>query len=110
MKLLGSPITQTRKSPFVRKTVLSYDFSTGWSLHGVGVDELVSGMEMQRKRVQELAWEVWDKYLKDAKTKPRDALLHLQEATSCIQEFVKSTLMKKKNIEHVQNMVHALTT
>lgn len=41
--------------------------------------------EIQRRKVQELAWELWNNHLKEARAKPREALIELQRAALCIQ-------------------------
>lgn len=41
--------------------------------------------EIQRRKVQELAWELWNNHLKEARAKPREALIELQKAAVCIQ-------------------------
>lgn len=60
--------------------------------------------EAQKQKVHDLAKDLWDNYLKQAKTKPRDALIELQNAAKFILDLLDSllneidpTLLEKEN-------------
>ncbi|WKY07585.1 hypothetical protein Q1695_007222 [Nippostrongylus brasiliensis] len=101
------------------ETALSSEFHTGWSSHGMTARRSKFRGEIQRRKVQELAWELWNNHLKEARAKPREALIELQKAAICIQDAVttanliagisiKSKHVKQPRIEKVQELVSAL--
>lgn len=101
------------------ETALSSEFHTGWSSHGMTARRSKFRGEIQRRKVQELAWELWNNHLKEARAKPREALIELQRAALCIQDAVttanliagisiKSKHVKQPRIEKVQELVSAL--
>ncbi|KAK5970210.1 E3 ubiquitin-protein ligase hecd-1 [Trichostrongylus colubriformis] len=101
------------------ETALSSEFHTGWSSHGMTARRSKFRGEIQRRKVQELAWELWNNHLKEARAKPREALIELQRAAICIQDAVttanliagisiKSKHVKQPRIEKVQELVSAL--
>lgn len=60
------------------------DFVTGWAARGGG-RRLRFRAETQKAKLQEMAKEIWDNYLKEAHSKPRDALVELQKASSTVK-------------------------
>ncbi|KAJ1366082.1 hypothetical protein KIN20_026670 [Parelaphostrongylus tenuis] len=101
------------------ETALSSEFHTGWSSQGMTARRSKFRGEIQRRKVQELAWSLWTNHLKEARAKPREALIELQKAAICIQDAVttanliagisiKSKHVKQPRIEKVQELVSAL--
>ncbi|KAL3982231.1 HECT-domain (ubiquitin-transferase) family protein [Acanthocheilonema viteae] len=74
---------QTRHC-FQAERTLGLDFVTGWAARGGG-RRLRFRAETQKAKLQEMAKEIWDNYLKEAQAKPRDALVELQKASSTIK-------------------------
>lgn len=60
------------------------DFVTGWAARGGG-RRLRFRAEAQKAKLQELAKELWENYMKEARSRPRDALVELQKASSSLQ-------------------------
>ncbi|VDM61213.1 unnamed protein product [Angiostrongylus costaricensis] len=83
---------------------LASEFHTGWSSQGVTARRSKFRGEIQRRKVQKLAWGLWKNHLKEARAKPREALIELQRAAVCIQ----SKHVKQPRIEKVQELVSAL--
>ncbi|KJH41368.1 HECT-domain protein [Dictyocaulus viviparus] len=103
------------------ETALSSEFHTGWSSQGMTARRAKFRSEIQRRKVQELAWGLWNNHLKEARAKPREALIELQRAAVCIQAIdavttanliagisIKSKHVKQPRIEKVQELVSAL--
>uniref|UniRef100_A0A158P7N2 E3 ubiquitin-protein ligase n=1 Tax=Angiostrongylus cantonensis TaxID=6313 RepID=A0A158P7N2_ANGCA len=86
------------------ETALASEFHTGWSSQGVTARRSKFRGEIQRRKVQKLAWGLWKNHLKEARAKPREALIELQRAAVCIQ----SKHVKQPRIEKVQELVSAL--
>ncbi|KAK6029560.1 HECT-domain protein [Ostertagia ostertagi] len=119
---LGGFVVETSdktKHSQMPETALSSEFHTGWSSHGMTARRSKFRGEIQRRKVQELAWELWNNHLKEARAKPREALIELQRAAICIQDAVttanliagisiKSKHVKQPRIEKVQELVSAL--
>ncbi|KIH67050.1 HECT-domain protein [Ancylostoma duodenale] len=119
---LGGFVMETsdkNKHSQMPETALSSEFHTGWSSHGMTARRSKFRGEIQRRKVQELAWELWNNHLKEARAKPREALIELQKAAVCIQDAVttanliagisiKSKHVKQPRIEKVQELVSAL--
>ncbi|KAK6057909.1 hypothetical protein COOONC_04534, partial [Cooperia oncophora] len=113
---LGGFVVETSdktKHSQMPETALSSEFHTGWSSHGMTARRSKFRGEIQRRKVQELAWELWNNHLKEARAKPREALIELQRAAICIQDAVttanliagisiKSKHVKQPRIEKVQ--------
>ncbi|EJW84453.1 Hectd1 protein, partial [Wuchereria bancrofti] len=74
------------KHCFQAERTLGLDFVTGWAARGGG-RRLRFRAETQKAKLQEMAKEIWDKYLKEAQSKPRDALVELQKASSTIKNI-----------------------
>lgn len=60
------------------------DFVTGWAARGGG-RRLRFRAETQKAKLQEMAKEILDNYLNEAQSKPRDALVELQKASSTVK-------------------------
>ncbi|MCP9265968.1 HECD1 [Dirofilaria immitis] len=60
------------------------DFVTGWTARGEGRN-LCFRAETQKAKLREMAKEIWNNYLKEAQSKPRDALVELQKASFTIK-------------------------
>ncbi|PAV66473.1 hypothetical protein WR25_22510 isoform C [Diploscapter pachys] len=105
-------ITHTPTSP------LPVEFHTGWSQHGTSTKRRKLCNEIQRRRVQSLAWELWTQHLKEARTKPREVVLKLQNAAVIIHDAVMKAIQlssisrpkqaKQPRIEQVRELVSAL--
>lgn len=82
---------------FIKKilTNLGLDFVTGWAARGGG-RRLKFRIETQRQKIHDLARELWEQYLKEAKTKPRDVLIKLQQSASFINIAVEKILKYEK--------------
>ncbi|EFO28334.2 hypothetical protein LOAG_00153 [Loa loa] len=74
------------KHCFQAEKTLGLDFVTGWAARG-GERRLRFRAETQKAKLQEMAKEIWDNYLKEAQSKPRDALVELQKASSTVKEI-----------------------
>ncbi|KAK6110532.1 HECT-domain (ubiquitin-transferase) family protein [Brugia pahangi] len=74
------------KHCFQAERTLGLDFVTGWAARGGG-RRLRFRAETQKAKLQEMAKEIWVKYLKEAQSKPRDALVELQKASSTIKNI-----------------------
>uniref|UniRef100_A0A1I7WSM5 E3 ubiquitin-protein ligase n=1 Tax=Heterorhabditis bacteriophora TaxID=37862 RepID=A0A1I7WSM5_HETBA len=119
---LGGFIVETNdkmKHSQMPESALPPDFHTGWCAHGMTARRAKFRCEIQRRRVQELAWELWNSHLKEARAKPREALIELQNAAACIQDAVttanlisglsmKTKHVKQPRIEKVQELLSAL--
>lgn len=64
---------------------LPSDFHTGWSSHGVSTRKMKFRQDIQKRKVQELAWKLWNDHLKEAHAKPREALVRLENAARTIE-------------------------
>uniref|UniRef100_A0A915PQB4 E3 ubiquitin-protein ligase n=1 Tax=Setaria digitata TaxID=48799 RepID=A0A915PQB4_9BILA len=74
------------KHCFQAERTLGLDFVTGWAARGGG-RRLRFRAETQKAKLREMAKEIWDNYLKEAQSKPRDALLELQKASSTVKDI-----------------------
>ncbi|VDK47623.1 unnamed protein product [Anisakis simplex] len=106
------------KHCFQAESTLGLDFVTGWAARGGG-RRLRFRAEAQKAKLQELAKELWDNYLKEARMRPRDALVQLQKASSSLQEFCeshkdgsmrKSKLSEKQHVENCLRCVYEAIT
>ncbi|CAD6199393.1 unnamed protein product [Caenorhabditis auriculariae] len=110
-----------RKHNVMPETALPSDFHTGWSAHGVSGRRIKFRTEIQRRKVQGLAWKLWIDHLKEAQAKPREALVRLEKAVKVIDDAVrvanasssalrtmKHKNMKQPRIERVQDIVSAM--
>ncbi|EFO85309.1 hypothetical protein CRE_21657 [Caenorhabditis remanei] len=87
-----------RKTNVMPEHALPPDFHTGWSLHGVTTRKMKFRQDIQKRKVQELAWKLWNDHLKEAHAKPREALVRLENAAHAIEGAVR--LMKTQNNKH----------
>lgn len=71
------------------------DFATGWAARGGG-HRLKFRIENQRQKIHELARELWEQYLKEAKTKPRDVLIELQKCAAFLESNVDKIVKYEK--------------
>uniref|UniRef100_A0A158Q903 E3 ubiquitin-protein ligase n=1 Tax=Elaeophora elaphi TaxID=1147741 RepID=A0A158Q903_9BILA len=78
---------QTRHC-FQAERTLGLDFVTGWAARGGG-RRLRFRAETQKAKLREMAKEIWDNYMKEAQSKPRDALVELQKASSTVKEICR---------------------
>lgn len=78
------------KHCFQAESTLGLDFVTGWAARGGG-RRLRFRAEAQKAKLQELAKELWENYLKEARSKPRDALIELQRASALVKQICKSS-------------------
>ncbi|CAI4227539.1 unnamed protein product [Auanema sp. JU1783] len=114
---------EKNKQTFSPDVALPTEFHTGWSAQGVTGRRAKIRNDIQRRRVQELALELWNNHLKDARAKPREALIELQNAANIIESSVSdasrdielygATDLKHKHkrqprIERVQELVAAM--
>ncbi|CAG9534153.1 unnamed protein product [Cercopithifilaria johnstoni] len=83
---------QTRHC-FQAERTLGLDFVTGWAARGGG-RRLRFRAETQKAKLQEMAKEIWDNYLKEAQSKPREALVELQKASSTIKEICQRKISR----------------
>lgn len=96
------------RQSFTAESTLGLDFVTGWAARGGG-RRLQFRTEAQRQKIHDLAADVWENYLKEARTKPRDALLELQRASAHVEQFVKKleddaeSATSKENVQKVAN-------
>ncbi|CAB3409028.1 unnamed protein product [Caenorhabditis bovis] len=106
-----------RKVNVMPEMPLPSDFHTGWSSHGLSARKLKFRVEIQQRKVQELAWKLWNEHLKEAHAKPREALVRLEKAAVTIENAVRTAkamrVSKHKNvkqprIERVQDLVSAM--
>ncbi|KAK0408812.1 hypothetical protein QR680_004174 [Steinernema hermaphroditum] len=74
------------RQSIIAEITLGPEFATGWSLKG-GNKRAKFRSEGQRNRVQDLATEIWDSYLNEAKMKPREALVQLKDACKIVSKF-----------------------
>ncbi|KAM3726185.1 E3 ubiquitin-protein ligase [Dirofilaria immitis] len=74
------------KHCFQAERTLGLDFVTGWTARGEGRN-LCFRAETQKAKLREMAKEIWNNYLKEAQSKPRDALVELQKASFTIKEI-----------------------
>lgn len=93
-----------RKTNVMPEHALPPDFHTGWSVHGVTTRKMKFRQDIQKRKVQELAWKLWNDHLKEAHAKPREALVRLENAAHAIESAVR--LMKTQNNKH-RNAKHA---
>ncbi|GMR47420.1 hypothetical protein PMAYCL1PPCAC_17615 [Pristionchus mayeri] len=102
------------KTTINSECLLDAEFHTGWTTYSNNArcSRLRSGM--QAKRVQDLALDIWNKYLKEAKTRPREALVQLQAASHVVLEAVREatrdlgSMTPQPRIEQVKELVSAL--
>lgn len=66
--------------------------------------------ETQRQKLHELAKELWDNYLKEAKTKPRDALVQLQQNASTIAFLTEKIYRLMSNNEENSKLLNNSST
>lgn len=90
---------------------LGLEFVTGWAARGGG-RRIRFQLETQRQKVKDLARDLWQQYLKEAKAKPRDALVELQKDSSiiqtCVEQILKFEKLGKLDAEF-QTIVNELT-
>ncbi|GMS95260.1 hypothetical protein PENTCL1PPCAC_17435, partial [Pristionchus entomophagus] len=102
------------KTTINSECLLEAEFHTGWTTYSNNArcNRLRSGM--QAKRVQDLALDIWNKYLKEAKARPREALVQLQAASHVVLEAVREatrdlgSMTPQPRIEKVKELVSAL--
>ncbi|CAI5448918.1 unnamed protein product [Caenorhabditis angaria] len=109
--------TNGRRVTVMPEMALPSDFHTGWSTHGVSTRKIKFRVDIQKRKVQELAWKLWNDHLKEAHAKPREALVRLEKAAVTIENAVRTAramhVSKHKNakqprIERVQDLVSAM--
>ncbi|KAI6211923.1 HECT-type E3 ubiquitin transferase [Aphelenchoides besseyi] len=86
----------TRK--FVAEMTLGCAFVTGWSARG-GDRRLKFRAEAQRQKIQELAKELWESHLKDARNKPRDVFVELRHVSEELQKCVNDCSKNQENFD-----------
>ncbi|MFH4979391.1 hypothetical protein AB6A40_006100 [Gnathostoma spinigerum] len=104
------PTRQTQLS-FQAESTMGLDFVTGWAARGGG-RRLRFRAEAQKAKLQELAKELWEKYLREARAKPRDALVELRKAVdslkNCLTVAANGSLGEKvlKEFSSCLNCIH----
>ncbi|CDK13343.1 E3 ubiquitin-protein ligase [Caenorhabditis elegans] len=108
-----------RKTNVMPEHALPSDFHTGWSSHGVSTRKMKFRQDIQKRKVQELAWKLWNDHLKEAHAKPREALVRLENAARTIESTIrhvkaqsnfKHRNVKQPRIERVQEYCAAIST
>lgn len=108
-----------RKTNVMPEHALPPDFHTGWSSHGMTTRKMKFRQDIQQRKVQELAWKLWNDHLKEAHAKPREALVRLENAARIIettmrhvkaQNNFKHRSAKQARIERVQEYCAAIRT
>ncbi|GMT23830.1 hypothetical protein PFISCL1PPCAC_15127 [Pristionchus fissidentatus] len=102
------------KMTVTSESLLDAEFHTGWTTYSNNArsSRLRSGMQV--KRVQDLALDIWNKYLKEARARPREALVQLQAASAVVMEAVREairdlgSMTPQPRIEKVKELVSAL--
>uniref|UniRef100_A0A8R1HR92 E3 ubiquitin-protein ligase n=1 Tax=Caenorhabditis japonica TaxID=281687 RepID=A0A8R1HR92_CAEJA len=106
-----------RKTTVMPESALPTDFHTGWSAHGVSTRKIKFRQDIQKRKVQELAWKLWNDHLKEAHAKPREALVRLEKAAVTIETTIrhvkaqnnfKHRNVKQARIERVQDYLAAM--
>ncbi|CAL2040217.1 unnamed protein product [Caenorhabditis brenneri] len=97
-----------RKTNVMPEYALPIDFHTGWSAHGVTTRKIKFRQDIQKRKVQELAWKLWNDHLREAHAKPREALLKLEEAARTIEGTLRKLLNAKPRVskQPVINKLH----
>ncbi|EGT38408.1 hypothetical protein CAEBREN_30160, partial [Caenorhabditis brenneri] len=97
-----------RKTNVMPEYALPIDFHTGWSAHGVTTRKIKFRQDIQKRKVQELAWKLWNDHLREAHAKPREALLKLEEAARTIEVTLRKLLNAKPRVskQPVINKLH----
>jgi hypothetical protein len=67
---------------------LGPEFETGWISANRGVRKITLKSEYKRVKIHELAKEVFENYLKDAKSKPHQPFIELQECGNKIHSLI----------------------
>lgn len=103
-----------KRHQLLPETTLGPEFHTGWCLNGVSPRRAKFRNDIQKRKVQELAWDLWINHLKEACAKPREALIELENAAKVIVKAVnahqlpvnsvKAKHVKQPRIEKVQEV------
>ncbi|KAI6206878.1 HECT-type E3 ubiquitin transferase [Aphelenchoides besseyi] len=96
----------TRK--FVAEMTLGCAFVTGWSARG-GDRRLKFRAEAQRQKIQELAKELWESHLKDARNKPRDVFVELRHVSEELQKCVNECSKNQENFDLMPTLKEKFT-
>ncbi|PIC33910.1 hypothetical protein B9Z55_013719 [Caenorhabditis nigoni] len=95
-----------RKTNVMPEHALPPPFHTGWSSHGVTTRKMKFRQDIQKRKVQELAWKLWNDHLKEAHAKPREALVRLEEAArlieSCLHSVKTASNYKHRSAKHAR--------
>ncbi|CAD5227639.1 unnamed protein product [Bursaphelenchus xylophilus] len=73
---------------FMAESTLGSNFVTGWAARG-GERRLRFRTEAQKQRINELAKELWNKHLKEARNKPREVFVQLRKAAEELSEITE---------------------
>lgn len=80
------------------------DFATGWATRSGG-RRFRFRAETQKAKLQEIAKEIWDNYLKEAQSKPREALVDLQKASCIVKVCVSMFVCMQANKYYESRLV-----
>uniref|UniRef100_A0A914XRQ8 E3 ubiquitin-protein ligase n=1 Tax=Plectus sambesii TaxID=2011161 RepID=A0A914XRQ8_9BILA len=84
---------------FVAESTLGPEFVTGWTARGGR--RLRFKVEAQKQKLADLARELWDGYLKEARGRPREALIRLKQAAAVLKKV--GDQMVKADADDVDN-------
>lgn len=82
-----------------------FDFVTGWAARGDG-RRLRFRTEARKAKLQEMAKNLWENYIKEAQAKPRDALIELQKAAASMQVYYLFLIWMPCLGQAVKNLFH----
>ncbi|CAD5221557.1 unnamed protein product [Bursaphelenchus okinawaensis] len=92
---------------FMAESTLGSNFVTGWAARG-GERRLKFRTEAQKQRINELAKELWDKHLKEARNKPRDIFVQLRNASQELVDVTKLCAQNQADQSNFENLVDKL--
>ncbi|KAI6238131.1 HECT-type E3 ubiquitin transferase [Aphelenchoides fujianensis] len=96
----------TRK--FIAESTLGCSFVTGWAARG-GDRRLKFRSEAQRQKIHELAKDLWETHLKDARNKPRDVFVELRSVSEELQKCAEECTREQENFQLMPKLKEKLT-
>ncbi|KAI6223048.1 HECT-type E3 ubiquitin transferase [Aphelenchoides fujianensis] len=96
----------TRK--FIAESTLGCSFVTGWAARG-GDRRLKFRSEAQRQKIHELAKDLWETHLKDARNKPRDVFVELRSVSEELQKCAEECTRDQENFQLMPKLKEKLT-
>ena len=103
--------SRNHKQLFTAESTLGHDFVTGWAARGGGPRLRHFRVEVQKQKVNELAKEIWELYLKEACDRPREVVLEIQKCSERLGTLASEIVNSEKDRPgDLKKMTEELTT